>query len=74
MIMQGLALTAIGMGTVFLFLMVLIAMMSNLEKVTAAVSKLIPVGGENDADASRKRDMAEIAAAVFIATRMAKQA
>lgn len=74
MIMQGLALTAIGMGTVFLFLLVLIAMMSNLERVTAAVSKLIPAGEERDADASRKMDMAEIAAAVFIATRQIKRA
>lgn len=74
MIMQGLALTAIGMGTVFLFLMVLVAMMNNLERVTAAVSKLIPAGEETAADASQEMNMAEIAAAVFIATRLTKQA
>lgn len=74
MIMQGLALTAIGMGTVFLFLMVLIAMMNNLEKVTAAVSRFIPAGEGGETDASRKVDMAKIAAAVFVATRQTRQA
>lgn len=67
--MQGLVLTAIGMGMVFIFLFILIAMMNNLERIVTAVSRIIP-SGEQKAVAL-KADMTEIAAAVFIATRLA---
>lgn len=69
MLAQGLLLTAVGMGTVFIFLLVLIAMMSSLERVAA----LFPAPEEQTLP-SVKADTAEIAAAVFIATRLRKQA
>lgn len=73
MIAQGFLLTGVGMGTVFVFLFILIVMMSNLERFVAFSARFLPYGEEQRAKAPEEADLAEIAAAVFIATRVNKK-
>ena len=74
MMLQGLLLTAIGMGTVFFFLLLLISLTSNLDRVVLLASKVLPLPGEAMAAPAGGSDLKEIAAAVFIAARLSKQA
>ena len=73
MIVQGLVLTAIGLGAVFVFLFILVALMHNLEGMVSLLSRVFPGAEERKTETSRKAELAEIAAAVFIATRLSKQ-
>ena len=72
MMMQGLVLTAIGMGTVFLFLCIMILLMSNLKTLVDLMAKISPEPGEAGRKAPERREAAElpmVAAAVLIAAR-----
>ena len=74
MVVQGLLLTAIGMSMVFLFLLLLIGITENLDRIVSALAKLLPVAGEEKAAPAARNELREIAAAVFLATRLSKQA
>lgn len=74
MIVQGLVLTAIGMGTVFFFLLLLIFLTGNLDRIVSVAAKFLPVADEETAASAGRSELKEIAAAVFLAARLSKQA
>ena len=69
MMMQGLMLTAIGMGTVFLFLCILILLMSNLKTFVDLMAKISPEPGRKAPERREAAELPMVAAAVLIAAR-----
>lgn len=72
MMLQGLALTAIGMSTVFFFLLVLVLLMNNLAALVTVASKFFPPPEEPIETRQDAADMAKVAAAVCIAAKYSK--
>ncbi len=72
MILQGLALTVIGMGTVFVFLFLLILLVSNLASFVAVLDRVCPPRGEASEKTRETLEMPMIAAAVLVAARHAR--
>lgn len=69
MMVQGLLLTAIGMGTVFAFLLIMTLLMSNLKTFADLAAKVSPEPGQKRPEEREAAELPMVAAAVLIAAR-----
>ncbi|MCC8194645.1 MAG: OadG family protein [Deltaproteobacteria bacterium] len=72
MILQGLMLTVIGMGTVFCFLLLLVLLLSNLKALVDVVSRFYPETEQGRRETAESDEMSMVAAAAVIAARYAR--